>query len=149
MLRIPMKRHSMAESPCVLTTSEYGWSDMERIAEATQDNSMTAYVVSKKTMEVNHKHSLVMSAAEPMLIIDQSQGCRLVGAVLENAAATESFHPGKTHPCLQLHGKGFAHVWQYLVEYRSEVDWGSTNGDPPCILRHKSAMSTWYMCCSR
>ena len=31
---------------------------MERIAEATQDNSMAAYVVSKKTMEVNHKHSI-------------------------------------------------------------------------------------------
>ena len=71
---------------------------MERIAEATQDNSMTAYVVSKKTMEVNHKHSLVMSAAEPMLIIDQSQGCRLVGAVLENAAAAESFDEGVPGP---------------------------------------------------
>ena len=44
------------DSPCVLTTSEYGWSaKIERITEtqALRDSSMTSHMVFKKTMEVN------------------------------------------------------------------------------------------------
>merc|ERR1711988_1359394 len=54
--------HRIDESPCVLVTSEHGWTvNMERImkAQALRDNSMTSYMVSKKTMEINPDNKIM------------------------------------------------------------------------------------------
>jgi molecular chaperone HtpG len=54
---------NIVNTPCVLVTSEHGWSaNFERImkAQALRDSSMTTYMVGKKTLDINPNHSIVV-----------------------------------------------------------------------------------------
>merc|ERR1712173_267589 len=88
--------HRISESPCVLVTSEHGWTaNMERImkAQALRDNSMTSYMVSKKTMEINPTNEIVKELRNKAEVDQSDKTVKdLIWLMFETSLLTSGFN---------------------------------------------------------
>eukprot|EP00270_Netrium_digitus_P012098 TRINITY_DN38_c0_g1_i1.p1 TRINITY_DN38_c0_g1~~TRINITY_DN38_c0_g1_i1.p1 ORF type:complete len:894 (+),score=276.52 TRINITY_DN38_c0_g1_i1:247-2682(+) len=83
----------LAETPCVVVTSKYGWSaNMERImsAQALGDSSKQSYMKGKKTLEINPRHPIVKQLKELVEADKEDPKAKEVAKILFDTALLES-----------------------------------------------------------
>merc|ERR1712072_1254552 len=80
-------------TPCVFVTSQYGYSaNMERImnSQAFSDNKRTQYLVSKKTLEINPRHPIVVELLKRAVESPDDQETKDLAWVMHDTALLNS-----------------------------------------------------------
>jgi len=103
----------IVDSPCCLVTGEFGWTaNMERImkAQALRDNSMTSFMVSKKTLELNPNHAICQKLNEKFTANENDPTVKdLVWLLFDTSMLTSGFSldqptvfAGRIHKLIKL-----------------------------------------------
>ena len=85
----------VVDSPCVLVTSDYGWTaNMERImkAQALRDNNASSVMMSKKIMEINPYHGIIKSLKDRINLATNEHMIKdLVNLLYESSLISSGF----------------------------------------------------------
>lgn len=86
----------LAESPCALVASQYGWSgNMERIMKAqayakAQDPTQMHYATQKKTLEINPRHPLIKELKARIEVDSEDSNAKDLAVVMFETATLRS-----------------------------------------------------------
>jgi len=141
----------LLDSPCVLVTGEFGWTaNMERImkAQALRDNSMTSFMVSKKTLEINPDHPICEKLREKFAANENDTAVRdLVLLLFDTAMLTSGFSlekptvfANRIHKLIKLGLRIYGDDDEETVDGGDAVDEDSDDDDIPELEDDEAAV---------
>ncbi|OVA19636.1 Heat shock protein Hsp90 family [Macleaya cordata] len=83
----------LADSPCVVVTSKYGWSaNMERImqSQTLSDASKQAYMRGKRVLEINPRHPIIKELQERIVKDPEDESIKQTARLMYQTALMES-----------------------------------------------------------
>ncbi|MQM09495.1 hypothetical protein Taro_042370 [Colocasia esculenta] len=83
----------LANSPCVVVTSKYGWSaNMERImqSQTLSDSSKQSYMRGKRVLEINPRHPIIKELRERVVRDPKDEGAKQAAQLMYQTALMES-----------------------------------------------------------